>query len=586
MSQNVALLNIDETTISDELIDVLRSQNITDVYLYTDKKFTEEQLAKIDALKVSFEQQNLTIRGCISPIDLVWKSLAKKELLEPQKFVSLQTKITTRLNENMTALYPKKISQIDLSNSNFGSTYSRIKNPKPDEQFSKDSCIQVMQDLSKLIIDNVTSAPHSSENFALLLKEIFKVNNIETLTAKEIKEQHTHRLLSIVKTKLITLDLVNKKEKTLKQKGLELVTYAEKLLKQKTKLDDESLNDLLDVLSCANKAIDERENHFKTKENATELAKLSEKFSKKSSSIWKKIGAVLLTIACAALVVAGVLAAIPSGGSSLLLSTIGGIGLASQIGIGVGIGVTAGLGAASLAKGLKANPVTKFKAALEKPTDFEDSPLNVEKINQGPASILHDWKRLQEWKVTIDGKPIKELLPKELHTVKSFDDDTLKAFIMEHILKNIPETDNQRKGAYTKIRPYFHQGGLLHPVTSAAALCVMAKRLAPNSDQVREINIRTTTDGFEIQEILTQKTITNPTKEIHGEPEILKPDHQGTYVYKAQGTIDINFNASSSEGLPFKLTVLSNTISYGNEEVKKALTSTPELIASGPRGLS
>lgn len=106
--------------------------------------------------------------------------------------------------------------------------------------------------------------------------------------------------------------------------------------------------DINDILICANTAWDDRNNKEKTILHSQELARLAQKISGKPSPKWKALGISLLTFSCAALVVIGILAAIPSGGSSLLLAAIGSAGLAASVGVGVSI---AAAGAVSLHHG-------------------------------------------------------------------------------------------------------------------------------------------------------------------------------------------------------------------------------------------
>jgi hypothetical protein len=83
------------------------------------------------------------------------------------------------------------------------------------------------------------------------------------------------------------------------------------------------LRDLTDVLICSNAILKDRHDKEKSIKHTQKLADLTQRVSDKSSRAWKALGMALLILACATLVVVGVLAAIPSGGSSLLLTAIG-----------------------------------------------------------------------------------------------------------------------------------------------------------------------------------------------------------------------------------------------------------------------
>ena len=137
-------------------------------------------------------------------------------------------------------------------------------------------------------------------------------------------------------------------------------------------LDSKGLADLNTVLPHSNTILDKPD--IKTpeaQESLRRLASLSNKVSGKAPSLWKTLGVGLLTFACLALVVGGILAAIPSGGSSLLLTVAGAAGLGGGLlaasAIGVGAGALYGR-----EKGL-AKSLTNFKSALEHIKEEEPS---------------------------------------------------------------------------------------------------------------------------------------------------------------------------------------------------------------------
>ncbi|QEY52916.1 hypothetical protein [Legionella longbeachae] len=132
-------------------------------------------------------------------------------------------------------------------------------------------------------------------------------------------------------------------------------------------LSQNDLKDLNDVLICANATLLDCNEKPKSMKHAQELTDLAQRVSGKPSPGWKALGISLLTCACAALVVIGVLAAIPSGGSSLLLTAIGSVGLVASIGVGAGVATTGLLGAASLFHGSEkglAREISEFKKEL------------------------------------------------------------------------------------------------------------------------------------------------------------------------------------------------------------------------------
>lgn len=111
------------------------------------------------------------------------------------------------------------------------------------------------------------------------------------------------------------------------------------------KVNARDLSDLNLVLSTSINAVrNPDKNTLAYKQDMKQMAALSNRMKHKSSSPWRILGNVLLVLASAALVAAGILAAIPSGGSSLLLSVVGAVGL--TVAAAGGGGAVAGLGLA------------------------------------------------------------------------------------------------------------------------------------------------------------------------------------------------------------------------------------------------
>ncbi|KTD65132.1 hypothetical protein [Legionella shakespearei] len=142
--------------------------------------------------------------------------------------------------------------------------------------------------------------------------------------------------------------------------------------------DSKALSDLNTVLVHAKVMLQPDRNSPEFQESTRRLASMSHEVSGRSSSAWKALGIGLLAFACVALVVAGVLAAIPSGGSSLLLTVAGATGLSLGAAAGLGAGIVGGAalsGAASVAigseKGL-AKSIFNFKSALHEIKDSEE----------------------------------------------------------------------------------------------------------------------------------------------------------------------------------------------------------------------
>ncbi|KTD53725.1 putative esterase with patatin domain protein [Legionella santicrucis] len=150
------------------------------------------------------------------------------------------------------------------------------------------------------------------------------------------------------------------------ENGYRLLVYIKKLTAGKPHLTrPKNLAEITTVLSCATKTIQEIDNKDKTEKNVSELAKLSQQVSGKSS-VWKNIGIALLSLACAALVCIGILAAVPSGGSSLLMATIGAAGLGVTTAAGTVITSSAVIGGVLFVRGSEkglAKSVSLFKSA-------------------------------------------------------------------------------------------------------------------------------------------------------------------------------------------------------------------------------
>lgn len=160
----------------------------------------------------------------------------------------------------------------------------------------------------------------------------------------------------------------NPKQNILYEKGQVLLQQVKAIAGEDPKqLKSNELNQLTQVLNSANQSLLEANNVEKSKANVRELTHLSHEVSGKSSSKWKALGIGLLTFACAALVVVGILAAIPTGGASLLATVAGAVGLAATAGIGTGVATAGIAGTAALIHGKEkglASAVSNFKDAL------------------------------------------------------------------------------------------------------------------------------------------------------------------------------------------------------------------------------
>lgn len=201
-----------------------------------------------------------------------------------------------------------------------------------------------------------------------------KIDNVDFLkkpSLSAVEEYQVHfKAFQVSLEYLESKQTKSEKEKKLLEKGSEILKQIKAIAGDKPEqLASQNLNDLSLVLSSANKGLIESHDVEKSKGNAKHLASLANNVSGKSSPGWKALGIGLLTFACAALVVAGVLAAIPSGGSSLLLAAIGVSGLTAAVGTGAGIAAAGITGAALISHGSEkglAKSVSQFKEELTK----------------------------------------------------------------------------------------------------------------------------------------------------------------------------------------------------------------------------
>ncbi len=150
----------------------------------------------------------------------------------------------------------------------------------------------------------------------------------------------------------------SKDERDIYKRGQELIAEMQKV----SVSEPDSESTLKTALQYSSIALENPQNL----ENIKNIAKLSEEVSGKESPFWKKLGVSLLIFASIVLVVAGILAAIPTGGASLLLSVLG----AAGVGVGVGaatlaVGTGLGLFAHAREKGF-AKSFTGFKLAIQK----------------------------------------------------------------------------------------------------------------------------------------------------------------------------------------------------------------------------
>ncbi len=147
-----------------------------------------------------------------------------------------------------------------------------------------------------------------------------------------------------------------------RQQGVEILVQMNAIVPDSAtarQMDSHSLAQLSRVVRHCSQAIDTLDKGGDITPIATKLTALAQDISGKPSPGWKKLGMGLLMFACLALVVSGVLAAIPTGGSSLILAAMGAAGAGAVAGA---IGMTAYEHGEE--KGL-AKAVLDYKSAME-----------------------------------------------------------------------------------------------------------------------------------------------------------------------------------------------------------------------------
>lgn len=180
------------------------------------------------------------------------------------------------------------------------------------------------------------------------------VNFLKSPSAKAVHEYYDH-LQQFDKALHAFQTNAKAKRQDFHDRGVMLLHHVQAIAGGDPKsLDSKSLADLSMVLAHATQAL----NHPGDEHNMRKLAGLSKVVSGHASPKWQALGLCLLGFACAALVVVGVLAAIPSGGLSLSAAVVGAIGLTAMATGGTVLAKT------NREKGL-AKEVSHFKSALD-----------------------------------------------------------------------------------------------------------------------------------------------------------------------------------------------------------------------------
>lgn len=188
-------------------------------------------------------------------------------------------------------------------------------------------------------------------------------------------KRYTANLLRFDSELVPVVDLNNgsKNREKLQEQGNKVLTEVRKIATHDPcKLSEKLLAELSDVLESCYESLKSPNDKAKV----AKLVELSQTVSGKESTHWKMLGASLLLFAGLALIVAGVLAAIPTGGSSLLLVVANATGINLVVG-GATIGLAAATGflffKSNSANGL-ARSISEFQHAVAALPDESSTP--------------------------------------------------------------------------------------------------------------------------------------------------------------------------------------------------------------------
>jgi len=320
-------------------------------------------------------------RGTTAPIELRTQTLFAQGEIVSAPSAGSNINVSSLSKEIASALGSKKVARLVANLFNANGNVSLEKFDELDER------IQANRNL----VDFEARQQKLSEEFTRLSAALPNNPRIEkairTLRTRS-SEDHDFFKDDKFKTNLETIYGIEEYEKRLFDFQLALTTYQKPKMTVKKKnllaeghqllqmiqniagndlslLNNKSLNDLNRVLEYSTKALQ----NPKDKPNMVELVNLSQSLSGQPSPRWQALGKIILGFAALALVVAGVIAAIPSGGSSLLL-VAGALSITASISGAVGLGIFSQNRKEGLAKS-----VSDFKSAIDEiRTTKEDGP--------------------------------------------------------------------------------------------------------------------------------------------------------------------------------------------------------------------
>jgi hypothetical protein len=192
-----------------------------------------------------------------------------------------------------------------------------------------------------------------------------------------------------------------------------------------------------------------------------------------------------------------------------------------------------------------------------------DSPVS---ISTGDANIVADWRRLNWNKTYIDGRLLRTIMSERSIANEMRDDLTeanLKQFFEDVILQKVP--DAQKAMISADLMRTFHQGGLLHPVTSASSFLFENSGFSPRGHgDSRDLNFVTHEQGFILQEIHTVREFAHEQDNL--EVSIIRPDSGYDFCMQSQATIQVFFNPEMQN--TFGTNLINSSMSYGSHVIQ------------------
>lgn len=200
---------------------------------------------------------------------------------------------------------------------------------------------------------------------------------------------------------------------------------------------------------------------------------------------------------------------------------------------------------------------------LTKPVECNTKITN-EKFSADENAILQDWQRTEgKTRFFINNQPLAS------YQYKITDKDVLLSFFRNVILNELPD-ENKKTQAVECLKKYFHQGGLLNPISAAYVESLMMPGnlgVCPLSDR-KNIYITTTKTGFSVEEQCAyNKIVFNGCENIFNIQNLVDCQlgtDTGPDLIISDGKIDVNFSENASSP---KLTVEVNKIQFNDPDL-------------------